>query len=127
MTRTELNRFQTMLHSKSAELARELGRRDGIAIDRAPDELDEVQFAADRDLTTRNLERGSNLLRSVRAALDRIADGTYGTCLECEEEISHKRLQAVPWATLCLACQEQTDHPHQPRVGYQERVLRQAA
>jgi len=127
MTRTELNRIQTMLDSKSAELARALRRRDGISIDRAPDELDEVQFAADRDLTTRNLERGSNLLRSVRGALDRIADGTYGTCLECEEEISHKRLQAVPWATLCLACQERTDHPHQPRVGYQKRPLRQSA
>ena len=127
MTRSELNRFRMILDSKGAELARELRRRDGIAVDRTPDELEEVQFAADRDLTTRNLERGSNVLRSVRAALERIAEGTYGTCLDCEEEISHKRLQAVPWATLCLACQEQTDHEHQAGVGYQERVLRRAA
>jgi DnaK suppressor protein len=127
MTRTELNRFRTMLNSKSTELARQLGRRDGIAIDRAPDELDEIQFAADRDLTTRNLERGSNLLRSVRAALDRIAGGSYGTCLECEEAISHKRLEAVPWATLCIACQEQTDHHHHPGFAYEERWVRRAA
>ena len=127
MTRTELNQFQTMLKAKGAELARALQRRDGIAIDRTPDELEEIQFAADRDLSTRSLERGSNVLRSVRAALDRIADGSYGTCEECEEEISHKRLQAVPWATLCIGCQEQTDHEHQAGVGYKERVLRKAA
>jgi len=127
MTRTELNTFRTILNSKSTELAWELGRRDGIVIVRTPDALDEIQLAADCDLTTRSLERGSKILRSVRAALGRIADGTYGTCLACEDEISHKRLQAVPWATLCIACQEQTDRNQQPSLAYEERFLGVAA
>jgi DnaK suppressor protein len=127
MTRTELNKFQTILTDKHAELARAAGRREGIAIERTPDALDQIQFAAARELTTRTLERQSELLRNVRAALDRIADDTYGTCLECDEEISHKRLQAMPWATLCIACQESADG--NPRRGFDshESFLREAA
>jgi DnaK suppressor protein len=125
MTRTELNNFRTVLNTKHTEATRALGRREDLAIERTPDALDEVQFAAARELSTRNLERESSILREVRAALDRIADGSYGTCLHCEEEISQKRLKAVPWATLCIACQEEADRNRQPEVEY-EKVLRAA-
>jgi len=125
MTRTELNDFRAVLHVKHADAARALGKREGLAIERTPDALDEVQFAAARELSTRNLERESSLQREVRAALDRIADGTYGACLHCEEEISQKRLKAVPWATLCIVCQEQADRNRQPE-GEHERFLRAA-
>jgi DnaK suppressor protein len=46
------------------------------------------------------------LLREISDALQRIEQGNYGTCLECEEPISVKRLNAVPWARYCVACQE---------------------
>jgi DnaK suppressor protein len=36
-------------------------------------------------------------------------DNSFGTCLHCEEEISPKRLNAVPWAAFCIQCQEQAD------------------
>ncbi len=75
MTRTEVKKFHAILNAKHADLARDLGRRDGIAIERTPDALDEVQFAAERELTTRNLERGSNLLANLPTALDRIGAG----------------------------------------------------
>jgi len=127
MTHSELNNFRAVLQVKHAEAARALGKREGLAIERTPDALDEVQFAAARELSTRNLERESGLLREVRAALGRIADGCYGVCLQCEEEISQKRLKAVPWATLCIACQEQSDRNRQPEVEYHERFLRDAA
>jgi DnaK suppressor protein len=126
MTRTERNKFQTILTSKHAELTRTTGRRDGIAIERTPDALDEVQLSAEREMITRNLERESKLLRDVRAALDQIAEGAYGTCLECDEEISHKRLQAMPWATLCIACQERADGSPRRSFAPQERFLRAA-
>src|SRR5215471_340392 len=47
------------------------------------------------------------LLREISDALHRIDTGTYGVCLECEEEISPKRLDAVPWARYCVTCQEE--------------------
>ena len=49
------------------------------------------------------------MLRSVTAALLRIKDGSYGLCLNCEELISPKRLQALPWAAYCVPCQEAVD------------------
>lgn len=46
------------------------------------------------------------VLKQVDAALRRIERGTFGVCLECEEPISNKRLEAVPWARYCIPCQE---------------------
>ena len=126
MTRTELNKFRTILTGKHAELARATGRRDGIAIERTPDALDEVQLATEREMITRSLERDSRLLLKVRAALDRIAEGAYGTCLDCDEQISHKRLHAMPWATLCITCQERADGNPQRSFTPQERFRRAA-
>src|SRR5215813_8824309 len=102
MTSTEIKKFRTLLNAKNQELQQRLRRRDGIEIERTADPLDEVQFASARELTTRSLERESTLLRDVRGALLRIQDGTYGTCLSCDEEISAKRLNAVPWTPLCI-------------------------
>jgi DnaK suppressor protein len=115
-----------MLNDKRGELRRAMGRRDGIAIERAADALDEVQLAGLRELTTGNLERESKVLRDVRSALSRISDGTYATCLECEGEISHKRLRAMPWAALCIDCQERADRKTKPGFGSEERFLEAA-
>jgi RNA polymerase-binding transcription factor DksA len=49
------------------------------------------------------------MLQSLDAASHRLEDGSYGLCLNCEEEISGKRLQAVPWTSFCLHCQEKVD------------------
>ena len=125
MTRTELDKFSAILNAKKLEASRTLGRREGLAIERTADALDEVQFAATRELTTRHLEREAGLLRDVQAALDRMTNGSFGVCLQCEEEISQKRLKAVPWATLCIACQEESDRDRQSEVGH-ERLLRAA-
>ena len=109
MTQTDRQRVQAVLIAKQEEICRSTTGRDGIAIERTADALDETMFAAARELTTRGLEREAKLLRYVRQALDRIADGTYGTCLECEDDISQKRLQALPWAALCITCQQHAD------------------
>ena len=109
MTKTELNKYKEVLETKQAELAKVLRNRDGITIEKSPDALDEVQNAAERELAIRNLDRESQLLRSVRGALARINEGTFGVCLHCEEDISPKRLNAVPWAGYCIQCQEIAD------------------
>src|SRR6204780_1878385 len=109
MTKNELNKFKNILEAKQAELVAFVRNREGIAIEKSPDALDEVQHAAERELAIRNLDRESQLLRNVRAALRRIDEGTFGVCLHCEEDISIKRLQAVPWAAYCIQCQEIAD------------------
>jgi len=109
MTKNELNKYKEVLEAKLAELSEVVRNREGIAIEKSPDALDEVQHAAERELAIRNLDRESNLLRNVRAALRRIQDGSYGICVHCEEDINPKRLNAVPWAPFCISCQERAD------------------
>lgn len=109
MTKTELNKFKKILEDKQDELERIVRNRDAITIEKSADALDEVQHASERELAIRNLDRESNLLRNVRSALRRIDDESFGVCLHCEEDISPKRLNAVPWAPFCIHCQEQAD------------------
>ena len=109
MTKAELEKYKTILETKQRELSGSLRNRDEIVIEKAPDALDEVQLAGERELAIRNLDRDSNMLRQIRRALGRIADGSYGVCLHCDEDISPKRIAAVPWAAFCIKCQEQVD------------------
>lgn len=109
MNRTELEKYKRALEAKHAELAAGLRKRDEIAIEKTPDALDEVQLAGEREFAIRTLDRESSLLRQVKGALARVADGSYGTCLHCEEEIKPKRLDAVPWTKYCITCQEAAD------------------
>jgi len=109
MTKTDLEKFKNVLETKKSELSGSLRNRDEIVIEKAPDALDEVQLAGERELAIRNLDRDSNMLRQIRRALGRIADGSYGVCLHCDEDISPKRIAAVPWAAYCIKCQEQVD------------------
>jgi len=109
MTKGDLEKFRNILETKQAELTGSLRNRDEIVIEKAPDALDEVQLAGERELAIRNLDRDSNMLRQIRRALARIEDGSYGVCLHCDEDISPKRVAAVPWAAYCIKCQEQVD------------------
>jgi DnaK suppressor protein len=109
MNKTELEKYKAMLEKKQAELSNGLRNREDIAIEKTPDALDEVQLAGERELAIRNLDRESALLRHVRLALGRVADGSYGVCLHCEEDIKPKRLEAVPWTKYCITCQEAAD------------------
>ena len=78
--------------------------------------MDEIQYASERDLAIRNVDRESSLLRDVKGALRRIHDGSFGTCIECESMISPRRLAAVPWASRCIQCQEVADGDGQERT-----------
>ncbi|HZQ51673.1 MAG TPA: TraR/DksA family transcriptional regulator [Bryobacteraceae bacterium] len=109
MTKTEIAKYKKILETKRDELEQIVRNREAITIEKSADALDEVQHASERELAIRNLDRESNLLRNVRQALRRIEDGSFGICLHCEEEISPKRIAAVPWTPYCIQCQEQAD------------------
>jgi DnaK suppressor protein len=105
----ELRRFQGVLEALITDLERGTRQRDGIAVEQSADQVDEIQRASDRALAICNIDRGSKQLRHARAALHRIREGTFGVCEECEEQIHPKRLAAIPWASLCVQCQEAKD------------------
>jgi DnaK suppressor protein len=71
--------------------------------------------------TSRVAAAGSleQLEREVIAALERLSSGSYGRCDECRQPIAPTRLEALPWATRCVACQERTE-----RRGYSPKGAR---
>jgi len=58
----------------------------------------------DRELDESLEDNAEQLVHEIDVALRRIDDGTYGTCARCGEPIPEERLEAVPYATLCLNC-----------------------
>ena len=124
---TELGGVQETLERKEAELDRELRKRDGIAIEKSADQMDEIQYATERELAMRNVDRESHLLRQVKAALARVHDGSFGACAECESAISPRRLAALPWALLCIQCQEAADRDRQERTDSLSEPVGRAA
>lgn len=127
MTNNELNPFQAILSARIAELERIISHRDGITIERSADQLEEIQAASERALAVCNLDREFNQLRNARAALRRIREGSFGTCQECDQEIHPKRLAAVPWAPLCIQCQEAVDRNSEERKAPIRDFLANAA
>lgn len=113
MEPSERDRYLAALRVKEAALLSSLRKREGLAAESEPDVFDEAQSAMDRALVIERLDRNSALLRDVQSALERVADGSYGQCLDCAEDISPKRLAVAPWANLCLKCQERADRREQ--------------
>jgi DnaK suppressor protein len=126
MTLAETERLASLLRTKQTELSRSLRNRDEIVIEKASDAFDEVQLMGEREFAIRNLDRDSNALRQIHRALSRIANGTYGVCLHCEEEILPKRMAAVPWAAFCIQCQEKIDR-REIEIDETTRLLAPAA
>jgi DnaK suppressor protein len=109
MTEIELTKFKNTLTVRQNTLEEFIRNREAAAVETSADALDQIQHAVERELALGTLERESACLRDARAALRRIEGGVFGTCLDCEEEISLKRLAAVPWSARCIVCQERAD------------------
>lgn len=54
-------------------------------------------------------ENSGQVLAAIDAALKRIEEGTYGTCVSCGEQIRFERLEATPWAALCIDCKRKAE------------------
>ncbi|MBQ4567196.1 MAG: RNA polymerase-binding protein DksA [Desulfovibrio sp.] len=77
------------------------------------DPADRATAESDRAFTLRIRDRERRLIRKIQSALQRMADGTYGICDECGEDISIARLKARPVTRLCINCkarQEEEEH-----------------
>ncbi len=103
-------KYQELLEARRREIAEELAsKRAQIAIERGGDELDRMRNFSERELAIRTIDRLSALLAQLDLALERIREGTFGTCRACGRPIGARRLNAVPWSSLCLPCQEAAD------------------
>ena len=101
------------LSSEYENLTKSIDRRrlaaQEIKVENTEDEGDLATISHDRDLLYNLHEGGFARLRFIQEALKAIDCGQYGECVGCGEDINEKRLEAVPWATMCVRCQEETE------------------
>ena len=102
--------YKKILEKKAAEVRSSMSAQKAAQVVSRPDcPSDEGDLSQQHHEEWIFLNRNTidvKLLRQIADALHRIEQGSYGFCLECEEPISPKRLDAVPWARFCVACQE---------------------
>jgi RNA polymerase-binding transcription factor DksA len=63
-----------------------------------------AEAVAERDLAEAHASRTREAIAAIRVALERLADGTYGVCVDCGSPIPLERLEALPEAAFCVAC-----------------------
>ena len=102
--------YRTMLEKKAEEVRRSMSAQKAAQVvgrlDVPSDEGDLSQQHHEEWIFLNRNTIDMKLLREISDAIERTEHGTYGVCLECEEPISVKRLDAVPWARYCVRCQE---------------------
>jgi DnaK suppressor protein len=69
------------------------------------DPADQIAWNAGREIAAQQLDSEAHWIHDIRLALDKIQNGGYGKCDGCEEPIGQRRLDALPWARFCVACQ----------------------
>lgn len=83
-------------------------RDNDLSIDDAetPDPVDLAVRNYSKNVMLAVSENESRQLQLINEALQRIDSGEYGDCMNCEEPINEKRIEAIPWARYCIKCQE---------------------
>jgi len=92
-----------------AQRGGELGRAESAAQARQTESDDWARAETERDLAFALQERESAELVAIDEALQRIADGSYGLCVDCGAQIATARLHANPTALRCVGCQEKAE------------------
>ena len=109
--------LRRMLHGKRQEIMREIEGNLGQSLtedqqrrlESARDVGDQALMDLDRELGISLMEMRNRKRQAIDEALTRLSEGTYGICAECGIEVSEKRLEAVPFAKLCVQCQSRQE------------------
>jgi len=113
---SELNYFRKLLEAKKADLLGEVNKRlqEGQHNERVEvmDAADQALDAYENELHYDISDAERKFLEDVDEALKRIAEGTFGLCVQCGQPISKERLKAMPSARLCIACKQAQEHTH---------------
>jgi DnaK suppressor protein len=113
MNQEKLIYFKGLLEGKIHTLLEEAGKAvNGMGQERSedfPDPTDRASLESDRNFQLRIKDRERKLIQKIKEALDRIEDGSFGTCESCGKPISEKRLMARPMTTQCIDCKTEDE------------------
>ena len=109
ITSSQIEVYRALLLEKKRSLRAGLGlKRDSGNENQRINEEDQAQSSHDEFLALSLNNLDYTQLRLIDAALDRIAAGDFGVCLDCDEEIPERRLKAIAWAKYCVKCQDKS-------------------
>ncbi len=129
LTKEQLNKAREVLFDKRAGLVRQVERlaKDAAESTEATENsksplnsADNASDAYEQDFAFISMESEEEIMRKVDVALLRIRDKTYGMCDDCSKEINPERMEHLPWATLCIKCQELEERGLRRRKGAHE-------
>ena len=110
MDKRKLKQYDAKLSEKKNQLLGMVERTEdyGREADRdvSQDPADKASNSYTKELLFSQSTNERNTLKLIEEALDRLTEGTFGECINCGEEITPKRLEAIPWAPHCIRCQE---------------------
>jgi DnaK suppressor protein len=113
--------FKKRLLEKQRQLAEEVGKTALYGKDQEDDSIkdlgDQANTAYTREFFFELGNGDRRLLRDVVAALQKIDDGSFGSCERCGETISDKRLDALPFARYCIDCQRLVEEEERTAAG----------
>ncbi len=107
MRKKEIDYFKKLLTNQLEELLEQADDTvSGMTAPKEnfPDPTDRASLEADRNFLLRIRDRESKLIKKIKKTLERIENGTFGTCESCGENISAKRIKARPVTTQCIEC-----------------------
>lgn len=109
MNQKELNAFRQILLQRKEDLLNEVRKNreksDHYQLNEVGDSADIASDSYEKEFLFELTDKEQKLLNSIELALRKIEDKNYGICEECGGKISDDRLKAVPFASLCVACQ----------------------
>jgi RNA polymerase-binding transcription factor len=113
MTKALLKKFKQLLEQKREDIIRRAQQTlsEDMTLDsnELPDEMDLASTEYLQSFTFRLRGREKSFLKKIQRALDKIEDGSFGLCEECEQPIQIKRLEARPETSLCIKCKEEQE------------------
>ena len=113
--------FRKRLVEKQRQLVEEVGRNALYGKDQEDDSIkdlgDQANTAYNREFLFELGNGDRRLLREVVTALQKIEEGSYGSCERCGEAISDKRLEALPFARYCIDCQRAAEEEERMAAG----------
>jgi DnaK suppressor protein len=108
-----LEKFKQRLIAKRKELVSEVRGSNVGSLETSGDGIQDIADQASSAYTKEFLlsigDAERRMLRQVDEALDKIRQDTYGLCESCGEMINERRLEALPFAKLCIKCQEKEE------------------
>ena len=109
MNEKDLDYFKNKLLQKQTLLTDMIHKTEGYGREKEQDIQDIADMAVEsytKEFIFGKSAGDRQILQFISEALERIEDETYGLCIHCENPIKPKRLEAVPWASYCIQCQD---------------------